>query len=77
MENFLISHEIMKFYGGDYWTRASDLLRLKMRQGRKERAIPPFSPPLAQNDLLSATLFPLPAVCSDSSPGRGLGQALK
>ena len=60
--------------GGDYWTRTSDLLRVKIRQVRKERAVPSFPHLLAQNDLLSAPLFPLPTACSDSSLGHGLGQ---
>ena len=63
--------------GGDCWTRTSDLLRVKMRRGQKERAVPSFPPLLAQNHLLSAPLFPLPTACSDSSLGHGLGQAPK
>ena len=63
--------------GGDYWTRTSDLLRVKMRRGRKERAILSFPPLLAQNDLLSAPLVPLSTTCPNSSLGHGLGQALK
>ena len=47
----------------------------KIRRVRKERAIPSFPHLLAQNHLLSAPLFPLPAACSDSSLGHGLGQA--
>ena len=64
-----------ELFGGDYWTRTSDLLRVKIRRVRKERAIPSFPHLLAQNHLLSAPLFPLPAACSDSSLGHGLGQA--
>ena len=64
-----------ELFGGDYWTRTSNLLRAKMRQVRKERAIPSFPHLLAQNHLLSAPLFPLPTACSDSSLGQGLGQA--
>ena len=60
--------------GGDYWTRTSDLLRVKIRQGRKERVIPSFPPFSAQNHLLSAPLFPVPTACSISSLGHGLGQ---
>ena len=55
--------------------RTSDFLRVKMSQGREERAIPSFPPLLAQNDLLSAPLSPLFPACSDSSLGQGLGQA--
>ena len=62
------------FRGGDYWTRTSDLLRVKMRRVRKERAIPSSPPLLTQNDLLSAPLVPLSAACSSSSLGHGLGQ---
>ena len=32
-----------KLFGGDCWTRTSDLLRVKIRQGRRERPIPPVS----------------------------------
>ena len=60
--------------GGDYWTRTRDLLRVKIRQGRKERVIPSFPPFSAQNHLLSAPLFPVPTACSISSLGHGLGQ---
>ena len=63
-------------FGGDYWTRTSNLLRAKMRQVRKERAIPSFPHLLAQNHLLSAPLFPLFPACSDSSLGHGLGQSM-
>ena len=71
---FLRNQEL---FGGDYWTRTSDLLRVKMRRGRKERAILSFPPLLAQNDLLSAPLVPLSTTCPNSSLGHGLGQALK
>ena len=64
-----------ELFGGDYWTRTSDLLRVKMRRGRKERAILSFPPLLAQNHLLSAPLVPLFPACSSSSLGHGLGQA--
>ena len=50
------------------------LLRVKMRQGRKERAIPSFPPLLTQNQLLSAPLVPLFPDCSDPSLGQRLGQ---
>ena len=70
--DFLQNQEL---FGGDYWTRTSDLLRVKIRQGRKERAIPSFPPLLAQNDLLSAPLFPLFPAWSNSSLGQGLGQS--
>ena len=70
--DFLQNQELV---GGDYWTRTSDLLRVKMRRGRKERAIPSFPPLLAQNDLLSAPLSPLFPACSSSSLGQGLGQS--
>ena len=72
--DFLQNQEL---FGGDYWTRTSDLLRVKMRRGRKERAILSFPPLLAQNDLLSAPLVPLSTTCPNSSLGHGLGQALK
>ena len=72
--DFLRNQEL---FGGDYWTRTSDLLRVKMRRGRKERAILSFPPLLAQNDLLSAPLVPLSPACPNSSLGHGLGQALK
>ena len=72
--DFLRNQELS---GGDYWTRTSDLLRVKMRQGRKERAIPSFPPLLAQNHLLSAPLFPLSPACSNSRLGHGLGQATR
>ena len=55
----------------------SNLQRVKMRRGRKERAILSFPPLLAQNDLLSAPLVPLSTTCPNSSLGHGLGQALK
>ena len=66
-----------ELFGGDYWTRTSDLLRVKMRRGRKERAILSFPSFLAQNDLLSAPLVPLSTTCPNSGLGHGLGQALK
>ena len=72
--DFLRNQELS---GGDYWTRTSDLLRVKIRQGRRERAILSFPPLLTQNDLLSAPLFPLSTTCPNSSLGHGLGQALK
>ena len=70
--DFLRNQEL---FGGDYWTRTSDLLRVKMRRGRKERVIPSIPPLLAQNDLLSAPLFPLFPAWSNSSLGQGLGQS--
>ena len=57
--------------------RTSDFLRVKMSQGREERAIPSFPPLLAQSDLLSAPLFPLSTACSDSSLCHGLGHVKK
>ena len=74
MRLFLKWDYLTASFGGDYWTRTSDLLRVKIRRGRKERAIPSFPPLLAQNHLLSAPLVPLPTACSDSSLGQGLGQ---
>ena len=32
-----------ELFGGDCWTRTSDLLRVKIRQGRRGRPIPPVS----------------------------------
>ena len=72
--DFLRNQEL---FGGDYWTRTSDLLRVKIRQVRKERAIPSFPPLLAQNHLLSAPLFPLSPAYSNSRLGHGLGQATR
>ena len=66
-----------ELFGGDYWTRTSDLLRVKMRRVRKGQSIPSFPPLLAQNDLLSAPLVPLSTTCPNSGLGHGLGQALK
>ena len=77
MRLFLKWDYLTASFGGDYWTRTSDLLRVKMRRGRKERAILSFPPLLAQNDLLSAPLVPLSTTCPNSSLGHGLGQALK
>ena len=50
----LISREIRFIFGKDYWTRISELLRVKICQARKERAIPSFPHPLTQNHFLPA-----------------------
>ena len=77
MRLFLKWDYLTASFGGDYWTRTIDFLRVKMSQGREERVIPPFPPLLAQNDLLSAPLFPLSTACSDSSLGHSLGHVKK
>ena len=69
------NHELFWSLRGYGWTQTSDLLRVKMRRGRKERVIPSIPPLLAQNDLLSAPLFPLFPAWSNSSLGQGLGQS--
>ena len=77
MRLFLKWDYLTASFGGDYWTRTIDFLRVKMSHGREERVIPSFPPLLVQNDLLSAPLSPLFPACSDSSLGHSLGHVKK
>ena len=66
-----------ELFGGDYWTRTSDLLHVKMRQGRKQRKITPLSAlfdtfySVYGNSIMSTPLFPPDFFHSGSPFGSG------
>ncbi|MDY5510987.1 BRO-N domain-containing protein [Dysosmobacter sp.] len=71
----ILTDEITRAWSGMSTRQYKNLKGLKIRRGRKERAIPSFPPLLSQNYLLSAPLYPLFPACSDSRLGHGLGQS--
>jgi len=67
----------LDFFGGDCWTRTSDLLRVKIRCAPESVAEQRFPALLRAFGSVADPLYPPVSTCFFPRLGHGLGQALQ